>query len=134
MASKGYIIAQVFTAQQILPLADASVTVTQRNGGNISLIGFRITDIDGKTGAIEVETPDSALSREPGNDRPFSVFDISIEHPMYYPIMIRGAQVFGGETTQQRAEMIPIADNVDELNGGSGNMSLEDVVITPQNL
>lgn len=133
MASKGYIIAQVFTAQQIMPLADASVTVTQRVGDKTNLVGFRVTDEDGKTNRIEVDTPDVALSLEPGHEAPFSVFDIAIEHPLYYPVTIRGAQVFGNETTQQRAEMIPIANNVNELNGGPGG-GAENIIVTPQNL
>ncbi len=129
MASKGYITTQIFTARQVIPVADASVTVIQRNEQSTNLIGFRTTDEDGRTSPIEVDTPDGALSQEPGNGNVFAVFDIHVEHPGYYPVTIVDAQVFGGITTEQRVELIPIADNI-----RNSSDNLERVYVTPQNL
>ena len=129
MASKGYISAQIFTARQVVPVPEASVTIIQRNGDNNKLVGFRVTDRDGRIQPVEVETPDEALSQEPGNGLPFASFDIHVEHPGYYPVSIVDAQVFGGVTTEQRVELIPIADNMNPA-----NENVERVYVTPQNL
>lgn len=129
MASKGYITAQIFTARQVVPVSEASVMVTKRNGETDELVGFRITNEDGRTGAIEVQTPDEMLSLEPGNNAPFSVFDIHVEHPGYYPVTIVDAQVFSGVTTEQRVELIPVADNTNPA-----NEKLDRIYVTAQNL
>lgn len=129
MASKGYISTQIFTARQVVPVSDASVTVVKRNGGQNELIAFRTTDRDGRTTPIEVETPDESLSQEPGNGEPFAIFDINVEHPGYYPVTIVDAQVFGGVTTEQRVELIPISDTTTSANEG-----LERIYVTAQNL
>ncbi len=129
MASKGYISAQIFTARQVIPVSGASVMITKRNGSANELIGFRTTNEDGRTGLVEVDTPDETLSQEPGNNAPFEVFDIHVEHPGYYPVTVVDAQVFGGVTTEQRVELIPVADNT---NSASDN--LERIYVTPQNL
>lgn len=129
MASTGYIIAQVSTADQVIPLSGASVMVTKREEGkNDVLIGFRITDSAGKIEPIEVEAPDAALSREPGGKGVFSVYDIRIEHPGYYPLIVRNAQVFGGLTSSQNAELIPRSS--DRISS-SGEQTVD---VEPQNL
>ena len=129
MASKGYVVARVFTANQVLPIENASVLVTKRNGSGEDMLGFHITNSSGETQPIEVETPDIQLSQEPGNTTPFTSVDIRIEHPNYYPIIIHDAQVFADTTTEQRAEMIPIAENLTAAQEGT-----ENVFVTPQNL
>lgn len=129
MASTGYIVANVYTAREVVPISGASVMIIRKNEGKDELVGFRMTDRDGKTEVIEVDTPDSELSMEPGNGSPFSVFNIMIEHPMYYPVLVRDAQVFGGQITQQNVEMIPLADNP-----APPKNNIEDITVTPQNL
>lgn len=129
MASKGYIVTQVFTANQVIPVENASVLLTKKNGGEDDLLGFFLTDSSGRTKPVEVETPDESLSREPGHKAPFAVVDIRIEHPSYYPVIIEDAQVFGGTTTLQLTEMIPVADNLNPAREGA-----ENVLVTPQNL
>lgn len=129
MSSKGYITTNVYTAREVIPISGASVLITKKNGSGEELIGFRMTDVDGKTESVEVDTPESALSTEPGNETPFSVFDIMIEHPLYYPVVIRDAQVFGGEVTWQNVEMIPLSANPSPYRD-----DIEDITVTPQNL
>ena len=129
MAPKGYIVTQVFTANQVIPVENASVLLTKKNGGEDDLLGFFLTDSSGRTKPVEVETPDESLSREPGHKAPFAVVDIRIEHPSYYPVIIEDAQVFGGTTTLQLTEMIPVADNLNPAREGA-----ENVLVTPQNL
>ena len=129
MATKGYITANVYTAREAVPISGASVMVTRKNGDKDELVGFRLTDRDGKTALVEVNTPDSELSMEPGNGEVFSVFNIMIEHPNYYPVLVRDAQVFGGQITEQNVELIPLLSNLTRPKD-----NIEDITVTPQNL
>ena len=127
--AKGYLITQVFTAREAIPIENASVLVTKRNGTGDDLLGFQFTNSSGETRRIEIETPEIGLSQEPGNVDPFTVVDIRIEHPSYYPITIHDAQVFANTTTDQRTEMIPVADILNPVLDGA-----EYGFVTPQNL
>lgn len=129
MASSGYITAQVFAAREAVPIRGAAVRVVRKNGDGEELVAFRLTDRDGKTDTIEVEAPSPELSEEPNEATPFSLFDILIEHPLYYPALIRDVQVFGGLITRQNTELIPIDDNPSQAKSRT-----ETVLITPQNL
>lgn len=125
----GYITAQVFAAREAVPVSGAGVRVVRKSGDGEELVAFRLTDRDGKTDAIEVEAPNSELSEEPSETAPFSLFNILIEHPLYYPVLIRDVQVFGGLITLQNTELIPIDDNPSQTKSRT-----ETVLITPQNL
>lgn len=127
--AKGYLIAQVFTARQAIPIENAAVLVTRKNGSGDDLISYQFTNSSGETQKIEIEAPEMGLSQEPGNFEPFAVVDIRIEHPGYYPVIIHDAQVFANTTTEQQTEMIPVADNLNPVQEGS-----ENIFVTPQNL
>lgn len=125
----GYITAQVFAAREAVPVRGAGVRVVRKIGDGEELVAFRLTDRDGKTDTIEVEAPSPELTEEPSETAPFSLFDILIEHPLYYPVLIRDVQVFGGLITLQNTELIPIDDNPSQVKSRT-----ETVLITPQNL
>ena len=74
--AKGYLIAQVFTARQAIPIENAAVLVTKKNGTGDDLVAYQFTNSSGETQKIEIETPEIGLSQEPGNFEPFAVVDI----------------------------------------------------------
>lgn len=114
--SEGYIIANVYTSKSLIPIKDASVSVTKTGKDTNELIGFRKTNENGTTTPIIINTPDENLSLEPNYKEPFATCDIQIEHPMYYTIFIKNAQVFANRTTVQPAELIPLEDTAVEDN------------------
>lgn len=107
---------------------DASVSVTQEKDNKRILIGIRKTNEYGKTTPILLQTPDEDLSTSPGNETPFAVCNMQIEHPDYYTMFIKDVQVFANTTSYQNAELIPI-----EAQANSKN-AVETFQVLPQNL
>lgn len=127
--SAGTILVQVFTAREALPIADARVTITHGPADNRELIGVSMTDRDGRTRAISVPAPAKALSEAPSPENivPFATYDITVEKPHYYTVIIHNVQVFGEENTLQGVDMTPLA----EFEQGTPT---ESFTVLPQNL
>ena len=126
--AKGYIIARAYTSRGIIPIANANVSVTSVADGGRVLLGFRVTDENGLTTPIELETPDVDLSLEPNQEQGFAAYNIRIEHPDFYTYFVRDAQVFPNTTTVQNAELVPIEAQT------SPQDAVEEFQVTPQNL
>ena len=126
MAEYGFLTARVFTSRGQIPIEGASVVVETADTG--SIMGARITNRNGHTLPVRVETPPVSESEAPGRGVPFESVNVRISHPKYYTIYIRNAQVFSGQTSVQQAELIPIEEN-DRV-----PFRLGDFFVTPQNL
>ncbi len=99
--------AQTYAGGRALPLSNVSVTVRSSGG---KLEAFRRTDINGFTDIIELQTPPEGFSLKPGEEQPYSQFDVTVEHPGYYGVLIKGVQVFAGRTTWQQVELLPLPE------------------------
>ena len=108
----GYIRARVYTSDAQIPIENAVFTVYTGDDSNTALLGTRITDNEGNTTVIPVETPDSSLTLTPGNSNPFTTVNIRIDHPEYKTLIVIGVQIFGGQVSIQEASLIPIDRNV----------------------
>ena len=126
--AEGYIITQVYTSRSMIPIRDASVSITKEENNKITLVGFRKTDINGKTSPVTLQTPDMELSLEPGFKDPFATCNILIQHPQFYSMYIKNAQVFANNTTLQKAELIPLEE------GATTKNAVETFEVLPQNL
>lgn len=126
MAEYGFVTARVFTSRAQIPVTGASVVIESNNTG--SVLGARITDENGLTSPVRIETPSKDNSTSPGYDTPFTSVNIRISHPMYYTYYVRDAQVFEGQTSVQNAELVPLEEN------DRAPFRLEDFFVTPQNL
>lgn len=126
MAEYGFITARVFTSRGQIPISGASVVI--ESSDNSSILGARITDDNGLTAPVRVETPAKAMSTQPGNELPFTSVNVRVSHPMYYTYYVRDAQVFEGQTSLQVAELIPIEEN------DRPPFRLGEFFVTPQNL
>lgn len=107
---EGYIVFQVYTSRGPIPIAGAYASVTKGNSDKRELLGFRITDEDGRTDPIAIETPPKGLSLEPGAEEPFALCDIRVDHPEYYTVHVKDVQIFDGLTSLQQVQMIPLQE------------------------
>ena len=105
---QGYIRAVVYTSDARIPIEKAIFTVVKNNGFSQSLIGVRFTDKNGVTPYISVDAPDVYLSQSSGNEEPFSVVDIRVDHPEYKTYYVTGVQIFAGEASVQEAPLLPV--------------------------
>lgn len=112
MSSYGTIVARVFTSEAIVPLAGALVSFTKKTAaGRQTLIALRMTDLDGLTEPVVIETPDLSQSQQYSPDAvPYSTVDVEVESPDYGRVRVENAQVFANRQTIQRFLLIPIPD------------------------
>ena len=78
MNGTGTLTVQVYTSRAKLPLADATVVVTQRGeGGKYQLLSVQATDRSGFTRPVDIPTPILGDSTQPGNGTPpYAVCDV----------------------------------------------------------
>lgn len=121
---QGTIIARVFTSNAVIPIRGASVAFYQTVGAERRLLAFRITNYDGLTAPVTVETPplDSADISSEGK-KPYATVDILAERTGFDPIRIQNAQVFTDIQSIQELRLVPSAEP-----------SMQTYTITPQNL
>ena len=92
----------------LLPLQDASIAVTRHGAAGTELVAFRVSNYDGMTEPIRVETPDFSESQQSGAaEQPFASVDIEAEAVGYGRIFIRNAQIFADRQTVQPLRLIP---------------------------
>ena len=129
MAATGTILTRVFTSQAQIPVAGATVAFTQRGPeGHHTLLALRVTDANGRTAPVQVDTPDASASESPGTITPFAVCDIWAESPGYELLVAENVQIFAGTQTLQELELIPLPEQ-------SLTLLLETPVnVPPQNL
>lgn len=108
--SKGYVTARVYTSDAQIPVRNATVSVLSADSN--TLIGVRITNENGKTDLVSVDTPDESLSTSPGNENPFTRVNVRIDHPGFNTAYVEGVQVFPGQVSLQNAELIPTAPHI----------------------
>ncbi|MEG2454914.1 MAG: spore cortex-lytic protein [Oscillospiraceae bacterium] len=129
MSSFGTLSVWVYTARGALPVADAEVTITQRDPvGTPRIVAQRVTDESGTALPISFQTPTAAESLSPGTLHPFTVCTVTVNHPDYRPAVIADVQVFPMITTVQQVGLVPLAEHQPRFD------ATRTVLVTPQGL
>lgn len=129
MAPSGSILSYAFTSAGRIPLSDVVIRILQKTPeGAEDLVSVQMTDRDGKTTMVSVDTPALAGSQSPGTERPFSSVTMTAEIPGYEHIRVENVQVFPNTQTVQYFQMIPLNANPEILTPE------ELFTIPPQNL
>lgn len=92
----GYLKMKVFTQRDTLPVENAKITVYKINDGTWYTIAMEQTNTDGQTVAIPLPCPDKSLTFNPRNPRPYSRYNILVQHPGYENIEIKNVPIFDG--------------------------------------
>ena len=108
MDAQGTVVVRLFTSSAMIPLQGATVTITRQEPGGTRLLAVRVTNFDGLTDPVSIETPPMAESQNYQNTTvPYSVVDISVQRGGFHRIIVRHAQVFAGTETRQELSLIP---------------------------
>lgn len=125
--STGRLRVSVFTANQLSPVAGATVTVSTPNGETDAIVDTSVTDRSGSSVTFTLPAPNASFSQEPTAASPFAVYQVSVSHPDFYEFIAENVQVFGGIVTQLPVNLIPLP----ELPNGE---TTKIVIIPNQNL
>ena len=112
MNSKGTVVVRLSTSSALSPLQGATVTITKlRPDGTQELLAVRVTNFDGLTDPVTVETPPMAESQSYQNTSvPYAVVDISAQRVGFDRVLVKNAQVFPNTETRQELSLIPTPD------------------------
>ena len=112
MDSQGTVVVRLSTSSALIPLQGVTVTITKtRPDGTKELLAVRVTNFDGLTDPVMVETPPMAESQSYQNTSvPYAVVDISAQRTGFDRILVKNAQVFPNTETRQELSLIPTPD------------------------
>ena len=112
MDSQGTVVVRLSTSSALIPLQGATVTITKtRPDGTQELLAVRVTNFDGLTDPVMVETPPMAESQSYQNTSvPYAVVDISAQRVGFDRVLVKNAQVFPNTETRQELSLIPTPD------------------------
>lgn len=111
MEASGTIFAQVYTSRAQIPIAGATVAVTQKGtDGRQRLIAIRVSDESGRIAPVYISTPNFAEGTFPGGQTPFALCDIWAHSPGFELLVAEDVQVFPNTETFQALELIPLPE------------------------
>ncbi len=108
--STGRLRVSAFTANQLSPVAGATVTVSTPDGENSTVVDTSVTDRSGSSITFTLPAPNASFSQEPTTAAPFAVYQVSVSHPDFYQFIAENVQVFGGIVTQLPVNLIPLPE------------------------
>lgn len=113
MQAQGTVVVRLFTSAAQIPLQGATVTITKRlPGGERKLLAVRVTNFDGFTDPVSIDTPPIAESQSyQAGLVPYAVVDIRVERTGFDRVIIENAQVFPDTQTRQEVALIPTPEN-----------------------
>lgn len=116
MPASGFLNVRVFASSAQLPIAGATVSITQAAQTGSRLLAVRLTDESGRITAVRIDTPEKSESLSPGLPIPFTSVDVTVDHPDYTRALLENVQIFPGIVTQQNVELIPLSERPEAYN------------------
>ena len=100
----------VTTARQAIPIEGARVVITKEGGGENQLVKILTTNQDGSTATVDLPAVPAEYSQKPGYPHPYTLYTIEISKPGYFTIRNNHVPLYGGITTVQPADLIPLPE------------------------
>lgn len=110
MPSTGTLIVRVYSSAAQLPIQGATVRVLAETATGQRVLAVRTTDSSGLIEPITLEAEPAANSQTPGQAEPFASVDVTVAHPDFLPIDIRGIQIFSGIRSIQDIMLLPLEE------------------------
>ena len=112
---KGKLIISVQSSIGIAPVQNAKITL-RSTGNPTQILESFVTDNEGRTESVELETPPLEYSMEPEQPQPYSLYTVEVEREGYAPVTINGIEVLPQETAIQNIQMRPLELGDEETN------------------
>lgn len=124
----GYLRVFAFTGEGAEPLEGARVVVSRQEDSLTVIYANLTTDRDGYTPVISLPSVDPALSQRPGNQAPYTAYDIRVVAEGFQPVEYRDTPIYGNNYVTQPAAMLPLlpGDDAEQIrqyfSGGPTNL------------
>lgn len=93
------------------PIQDATVSISY-TGEPDSTIEELKTDNIGRTETVDLRTPPLEYSLSPGNEQPYSEYNLNVSAPGYESAVVSGVELLGGVTALQEVDLKPVEPGV----------------------
>ncbi|MBE6673660.1 MAG: hypothetical protein E7596_00975 [Ruminococcaceae bacterium] len=108
------------TANGALPVENAQINIYEytpsSEGGERGRIIYTLyTDQDGRAPKVALNTKNKELSLTPGNENPFSVYNIEASREGFYSNSYINVPIFQGITAIQPVELIPLIEYASQV-------------------
>ncbi|MBQ2932272.1 MAG: hypothetical protein IJE62_05460 [Clostridia bacterium] len=110
----GFLVLQVYTADQALPIEGAHVLVTKTTPDGEELVKVMQTDRSGKTEALALSAPPAANSQKPDGGTRYYVYNVRVDYPGYYTMENLDVPIFDGQTSIQPVALIPLPQDEEQ--------------------
>lgn len=108
----GYITAEVTTGGGAVPIENAVVLITKKQGGKNYLLKMLVTDESGSTSTVALPAPNASFSETPEpSEKPYADYYLSVYADGYYAQGDREVPVFSGVKSIQPIALIPKAND-----------------------
>lgn len=108
---KGFLILQVYTADQALPIEGAHILITRNANGGEELVKVMQTNRSGKTEPLALDAPPASNSLTPDGGTRFYNYNIRVDYPGFYTMENLNVPIFEGQTAIQPIGLIPLPAN-----------------------
>lgn len=117
---QGFLKVEVRTGENGIPVPNASVVVTKKNGVKDDVVFTGATDESGSVPRITLPAPYNRKGDTPGSFQNYAMYTVSAYYKDFYREVSSDVPVFAGVTSIQRFNLIPMPFNYDD-NGQSVN-------------
>lgn len=110
MTGTGYITAEVTTGDGAVPVENAVVLITRKEGDKNVLVRMLVTDESGSTETVALPAPDIRYSEAPDPlEKPYADYILTVYAKGFYPVQEMTVPVFSTVKSIQPVAMIPLA-------------------------
>ena len=109
MTGTGYITAEVTTGDGAVPVENAVVLITRKEGDKNVLVRMLVTDESGSTETVALPAPDIRYSEAPDPlEKPYAEYNLSAYAKGFYPVPEMTVPVFSTVKSIQPIALIPL--------------------------
>lgn len=130
--SFGRLIVRTTAASGAIPIAGATVIVRKTDENGVSqMLGTYLTDINGLTEPLTIETPNLSESLSPGGKQPFSEITTEVSADGYFSTTNINIPIYPGITSIQPVSMVPIPESQNGANQPSSDIIFDNGMQRP---
>ena len=115
LIDKGQLRISAVSEESSVPIDNASIEISS-TGEPDQILERLTTDNSGNSDTIELAAPPVEYSLEPGDNQPYSEYNLKITAPGYEEVEISGVQILSGQLGLSNVRMIPVVTQTPAYN------------------
>lgn len=115
LTARGFLQVNVVNIENNFPISDASVSISY-SGEPDQTVEQLQTDRSGQTEEVSLAAPPLSYSLNPGENQPYSEYNLTISAPGYHTETISGTEILPDVTAIQPVRLEPLSDTQTEEN------------------